>query len=659
MLLPQVKINLFVSSLLQSNFLFLNLTAYYEYHLMVLVQNMPHSQYDAPIIMTRTLYELTNKLNLIMNKLNNIILILIIAFAWTLTGCGGDGNSTSKSNNKNIKYENKVVMHALSDPEELTPLNSNDNSATMIFYNTFQTLLHIDYKTYEIIPILAKARPVFTDLPGGKVQADLEIRPEAKWDNGDPITGEDVDFSLRVLKNPQTNSKPRKPYFEDIEEVIIDKNNPKKFSLIYAQPYMIIESALPELYIIPAHIYDPEGIMKKFTVKQLYTQGEKLRNNADIKKFAEQYNSSKFQREVVEGSGPYAFHDWQPNQRVILKRKPDWWGYQAKDVNHWFEAYPDELVFESVNDLTTAVVALRGEKIDVMHGIEPKAFVTDLQKSESFTDKFSTHSPPLFSYDYMAINQRLDKFSDVRTRKALAHIMNVDQLIKSFTHGLGERVATFTHPSLKERISPKVKPYAYDIDKARKLLAEAGWKDTDGNGVLDKEIDGEKVDFEINLNFNTGNSRRERACLIFQEEARKAGVKVNILPLEWSVMLERNKSHNFEMFVAGWISSPLESDPKQIWHTDSYADRGSNYTGFGNDKTDKIIENMRAEMDADKRYKYYHQLQEAIHEDVPYIFLLAQKERIAIHKKYNNAYASGIKPGYRASGFQVSKPIAN
>lgn len=594
-----------------------------------------------------------------MNKLTNIIPILITAFVWTLAGCDGDGSSTDGTGNDTTNYENKVVMHALSDPEELTPLNANDNGSTMVFQNVFQPLVQVDYKTYEIVPVLAKARPVFTDMPGGKIRADFEIRPEAKWDNGDPITGEDVDFSLRVLKNPQTNSKPLKPYFEDIEEVIVDKSNPKKFSFVYAQPYMIIESALTDLLIIPKHIYDPEGIMKKFTVKQLYTQGEKLRDNADIKKFAEQYNGSKFQREVLEGSGPYAFAQWQPNQRVILTRKTDWWGYKVKDANHWFEAYPDKLIYESINDLTTAVVALRGEKIDAMFGIEPKSFVTDLRKSKSFTDKFSTHSPPLFSYDYMAINQRIDKFSDVRTRKALAHIMNVEQLIKSFTHGLGERVATFTHPSLKERISPKVKPYPHDIAKARKLLAEAGWKDTDGNGVLDKEIDGEKVDFEINLNFNTGNSRREKACLIFQEEARKAGVKVNILPLEWSVMLERNKSRNYEMFVAGWISSPLESDPKQIWHTDSYADRGSNYTGFGNATTDKIIDDMRAEMDPGKRYQYYHQLQEAIHKDVPYIFLLAQKERIAINKKFNNAYTSGIRPGYRPNGFQISKPMAN
>ena len=590
-------------------------------------------------------------------KMKSLSLMLLAALMWIFTGCGSGGG---KNNNgiTSTSYENKVVTHALGDPEELTPLNSNDNGATIVFLHIFQTLVNIDFKDYSIVPVLAKARPVFSDLPGGKLRADMEIRAEAVWDNGEPITGHDIDFSLRVLKNPKTDSKALKPYLEDIEEIIIDKDNPKKFSLIYAKPYMIAESSLSDFYIIPAYVYDPEGIMQKFTVKELYTKGDKLDDDPDINKFADQYNSSKFQREVVIGSGAYTFDDWKVNQRVILKLKKDWWGHKIKD-NHWFQAHPETLVFETINDLTTATVALRGEKIDAMRGIEPKPFVTELRKSKSFTSKFQTETPPLFSYDYMAINQRLDKFSDVRTRKALAHIMNVEQLIESFCYGLGERVASFTHPSLTERLNPNVKPYAHDHAKAQQLLAAAGWKDTDGDGTLDKEIDGEKIDFTIDLHFNTGNSRRERAALIFQEEARKAGVTVNISPLEWSVMMERAKSHNFEMLVSGWIASPLESDPKQIWHTDSYNDGGSNYTGFGNVKTDQIIDDLRKEMNDEKRYALYKQLHQEIHDDVPYIFLLAQKERIAINKKFKNAYASGIRPGYWDAGFQISTPVAN
>lgn len=555
-----------------------------------------------------------------------------------------------------------VIQHALSDPEELTPINSNDNGATEVYNHLMQALVNLDFKTHKLTPVLAAKRPTIETREDGKLVLHWEIRPEAKWDNGDPITGHDVDFSLKVLLNPETDSKALKPYFDKVEEVIVDADNPKMFQIIYTEPYMIIESSFTDLYIVPSYVYDPEDIMSKFTVKQLFAdaKGDKaLRKDPDIIRFAEQYNSPKFQREVVSGSGPYRFDRWVTNQRVVVALKEDWWGHDVKDANHWFEAYPKEVIFESVNDLATAVVALKGEKLDAMKGIPPKDFVTDLRESESFTSKFNTYTPPLFSYDYMCFNTRLEKFADTRTRIALSHVMNVEQLIESFCYGLGIPVASFTHPDITERLNPDVKPYPHDLEKAKALLAEVGWTDSDGDGVLDMEIEGEKVDFNIVLNFNSGNSRRERACLIFQEAARKVGIKVEIVPLEWAVLLERNKVHDFEMFVAGWISSPLESDPKQIWHTDSSNDQGSNYAGFGNEESDALIEQLRTEMDDSARNEIYKQLHMIIHKEAPYIFLLAQKERIAINNRYGNSYGSGIRPGFWASGFTVSQPVAN
>ena len=587
-----------------------------------------------------------------MSIVKSSVALLLAAFILTLSACKVE----------DTKCLNCVIQHSLSDPEELTPLNANDNTASLLFHHMIQTLIHIDYKSNKIIPILAKERPTINKLDDGKVTLDWEIRPEAQWDNGQPITGHDIEFTLKVLLNPETDSKALKPYFDKVEDIIIDEENPKKFQVVYSEPYMIIESSFTNLWVVPSYAYDPEGIMANYTLKQMVddNRGAKtLKDDLEIKKFADEYNSPKYQREVVVGSGPYAFDRWETNQRVVVRLKENWWGHTLAKENHWFEAYPEEIIFESVNDYATAVVALKGEKLDAMNSIPNKDFVTDLRKSESFLEKFNTYTPPQFSYDYIAINMRLPKFKDKKTRKALAHTMNVNQLIDSYCYGLGQPVASFTHPDITHRLNPDVKPYAYDLEKAKQLLSEAGWTDSDGDGTLDKMIDGEKVDFKIKLNFNNGNKRRETACLIFQESARKIGIDIEIVPLEWAVLLERNKVHDFEMFVAGWISSPLESDPKQIWHTDSANDKGSNYTGFGNVESDGVIEALRVEMDDTKRAELYKKLHAMIHEDVPYIFLLAQKERVATHKRYGNSYGSGIRPGFWAAGFQVAQPIAN
>ncbi len=576
--------------------------------------------------------------------------------ALLFSSCGDSTSTTSD------KVDDTVITHQLSDPEEMTPLNANDNGSTIISYAIFQNLLHIDFKTNQIVPVLAKERPVITKQDDGRVTVDMEIRPEAKWDNGEAITGNDVAFSFKVLKNPETKSKALKPYFDKVMDVIVDKENPKKFTILYAEPYMIIESSLSDFYIIPSYVYDPDNIMAKFTVKELYEDAKgakELKNNAEIKRFAEQYNGPKFQREVVIGSGPYNFDRWETNQRVVVTLKKDWWGHSVPDKNHWFEAYPSKIIYESINDLATATVALKGEKLDAMYGIKNKDFVDDLRKSDNFKAKYNTFTPPKFSYDYLAINLRLEKFKDVRTRKAMAHIMNVPQLIESYCYGLGEPVSCFTHPSLKERLNPNVKPYPHDLEKAKALLAEAGWKDSNSDGTLDQEFDGKVEDFTITLNYNSGNKRRETACLIFQEAARKVGVKVEVVSLDWGVITENLKVHKFETVVLGWISSPFESDPKQIWHTDSANEEGSNYTGFGNAASDQLIEDLRVELDPQKRYKMYHKLHQIIHDEIPYIFLLAEKERIAIHSRFGNSYGSGIRPGYWTNGFTVSQPVAN
>ncbi len=539
----------------------------------------------------------------------------------------------------------KVNIHLLNEPEQLTPLNSVDNSATIISQNIFQTLLNVDHFTHKVIPVLAKERPTFSKLPSGKLRADMEIRAAAKWDNGTPITGYDVAFTLKVLKNPKTDSRSLKPYFEDVEDIKIDKDNPKKFSIIFDKPYMIIESIFSDFPIIPSYIYDSEGLMESFTVNQFFND-KKLKNDSIIIRFANHFNGEKFQREVVVGSGAYTVDTWAVNSHITLKLKEDWWGHALRDVNYRFEAFPKKLIYTVTNDDK----ALEKGLVDVVNRYRR----THDEKLENLKDKFRVQTVPMFAYDYIAINTRRPKFADIRTRKALAHIMDSEKVISDFLHGAGERLASFSHPEIKERLNPDVQPYEHSLRKAKKLLKKAGWKDTNKNGILDKEINGERVEFNININYNAGNSRREYTCKVFQTKCKQAGINVNVVQLPWSKLLSVGKTHDFDLLVAGWISSPLESDPKQIWHTDSYGYGGSNYTGFGNAQSDMLIEQLRREMDENKRNELYKVLHQMIHDEVPYIFLFTQKNITLVSQKFKNTQASGVRPYFWYAGFQLA-----
>ncbi len=545
-----------------------------------------------------------------------------------------------------------VITHELSDPEQLTPFNARDNNASNIFNNTFQTLLSIDYKTYAIVPILATSRPVVKQLPNGKMTLECEIRPEAKWDNGTPITGEDVAFSLKVIRCPQTNNKAYKPYFESIEDIIIDPKNPKKFTLIEKEFYVLAESALYDLWIIPSYIYDEKNILKPYTLANMVKVGAALEADPQMLAFATEYNSSKFQREKVVGSGAYQFTKWDKNQRITLTRKQNWWAEAvAKDKSMYFQAYPKNIIYETINDLTTAIVALKSKRLDCMAMIDPKDFTQELAKSVDFNNDFYMFTPMLPMYSFMGMNTRSPKFSDIRVRKALAHLMDVDQYIQTVTYGLGNRATSFIYPGLDKFKNTDLVPYEFNVNEAKRLLTDAGWADTNNNGTIDKVLDGKPTEFAMDINYNTGNKKREKACLIFQDACQKAGIKVNVVAVDWSILSKNLQSHKFDMFISALgVSSPVEGDPYQLWATSEY-NGGSNYCGFGDAASDAVINKIRHEPSLDRRIELTKQLQFMINEACPCIFLSNTKNAIAVSKKYKNVYESNCAPGFFMAGF--------
>ena len=548
----------------------------------------------------------------------------------------------------------RVVTHQLSDPTQLCPFNVTETAATNILNNVFQSLISLDYKTYQLVPVLAKARPTAHTLPNGGLTLSFEIREAAKWDNGTPITGEDVAFTLKVLRTPQTENQAFKGYVQDIVDVQIDAANPRKFTLVYNKPFMLAEASC-DFFIIPSYVYDAAGTLKKYNLAQMIAAGNALDTDADLIKFAQSYNSMRFKREVVVGSGAYAFKSWEPNQRVTLERKANWWGDGVKTVqSNYFQAVPKNLIYETINDMTTATVALKSKKLDAMSNIDAKDFTQDLTKSPDFMTDFYTFTPTMPLFSYIGINTHSPKLNDVKTRQALAQLMDVDQYIQSISYGLGSRAVSFIFPGsgMDKLRNNAITPYIFDIEAAKKLLAEAGWADTNNDGTLDKVINGKRTEFTLDINYNNGNKKREKISLILQDACKKAGIKVTIVPLEFSVMLDNLKKHDFELFVSAFsLPAPVEVDPYQLWHTDSYNKGGSNYCAFGSAESDALIMQIRSELNLEKRIPLYQKLQLMVHEQVPVIFIANGKNTIAISKKYKNVYESFCAPGYWMAGF--------
>ena len=549
------------------------------------------------------------------------------------------------------QIQGQVVIHELSNPDMLNPLLYADASAGYILLNIFPHLLGIDYKTLEIIPILATSRPEIKNRSDKKgLLITYQIRPEARFDNGMPITARDFEFTAKVVKNPRVTCPKFRPYYENIEDIIL-YDDPKKITFVFNENYILAEEASGDVFPLPSYIYDPLDLLKNFTYKQMLGNSDSLAANPKLIQFAAEFALEKYQRDsaFVSGSGPYTLSEWKTGDKIVLKRKLTWWGDDVKDPVEYFSAYPEKIIYQIINDQTTALVALKSGQLDVMRGIKSKDFIA-LPSSEKISKSYNLYSPTMFQYNYLGFNTRLPKFSDKQVRQALSQLVDVQKIIKTVNYNFSEQVIGPIHPSKVKSYNRTIKPYGFNPENAKLLLTEAGWKDTDGDGILDKITDGKKENFTLSLIINAGNDERKAIGLMFQEEARKVGVIVELVIQDRPVMLENMANHKFEMYFGGWIASPTLADYKQIFHSESY-NGGTNYGGYASPACDALVDSMRVEFDEGKRNAMEMRFQEILHEEAPYIFLVAPKERLAISKKYSNAFPSSLRPGYRETGF--------
>ncbi len=550
---------------------------------------------------------------------------------------------------------NEVTIHELSDPDKIHPILYSSGNSYYICGKIFQGLLELHPVTYEIIPSLALSRPTITPLTEGPFKGGMalafEIRPEATWDNGSPITGYDYSFTIKSILNPKTHAARIRPYFEFIKGIVVDKENPKKF-VVYSSDQYILAEQTAGYWVMPEYIYDPQKIMRKFSVEELNNSKKKdaLRVNADIIAFANEFNDEKYARETnfIAGSGGYEFVEWKTGQYITLKKKANWWAAGIDEIP--FKNHPEKIQYKIIPDWTTMMTALKDEEIDLARGVRAKDFV-DFKESK-FTNLYSMHTPDQMSYDYIGMNMKSPIFSDKKVRKAINHVMDKDLIKEVVMYGYGEPVIGPFHPT-KSYYNKNIQPYPFNLEKAKALLEEAGWTDTDQDGIRDKVINGKKTPFRVSVKYNQGNTRRENTAIMLSEHGKKIGIDIQVEVREWTVFIEECRAHKFDMYVSGWVGAPGFEDPKQIWHSESY-NGGSNYVGFGTTESDALIEKLRYNLNEPKRKEQYLRLQEIIHEEAPYVFLNAQKNKLVFHKRFDEAQTSVVRPGYHVGEWLIN-----
>jgi peptide/nickel transport system substrate-binding protein len=525
-----------------------------------------------------------------------------------------------------------LVIHSLSDPEQLNPLTSSDATASEILGFIFQSLLSRDPRNLELKPLIAESRPVIS---ADKRVYTFKLRRDVRFQDGKPLTGEDALFSIKVIKCPLVNAPFLQVYFNSV----IDARLIDEYTIQFTtkEPYFLNESVLGEnVVLLPRHYYDPENLLKDVTVRDLIGDPAKLPEK--VRKFADNFNKNYSRKPL--GSGPYKFDAWETGREVDLIRDPNYWGNGKAGID---QVYLDRLLHRIINNLDAALVTLKSGGLDTMDLTPVQA--SRGSNSERFKREFRKFEYFAPSYSYIGWNNLSPIFRDKRVRQAMTYLTDRKQMVKTLLFGLGEVVngpIFFFRPEYDKNLNE----YAYNPDKAMSLLKEAGWQDTDGDGVLDKVIDGQKTPFRFEFKIPSGSSTGKSVILVLQEELKRHGIIATVRDLDWTIFLDDVKNHKFDAVIMAWAMQASEPDEYQVWHSSQAANKGSNHISFKNSRVDKILEDYRREFDEKRRVELYREFQEILNDEQPYTFLFARKSVSAVQRRFRGVqvYPAGLRP---------------
>jgi peptide/nickel transport system substrate-binding protein len=275
---------------------------------------------------------------------------------------------------------------------------------------------------------------------------------------------------------------------------------------------------------------------------------------------------------------------------------------------------------------------LKAGGIDHM-GLSPLQYQR-LTNASLFKTNFNKFRYPAFSYTYLGYNLQDPKFKDKRVRQAIAHAIDKKSIIQGVLLGLG-RPATGPFPPESWAYDKGILDYTYDTAAAKRLLAEAGWKDSNGDGLLDKG----GAPFEFTVLTNQGNEERAKSAEIIQQNLAKIGIKMKIKVVEWQALLhEFIDKKKFDAIILGW-GLGRDPDAFDIWHSSKTKEGEFNFVSYNNPKVDTLLLQGRETCDQEKRKAIYHEIHRLIAEDQPYTFLYYPESLPIVHKRFQ-----GIKP---------------
>jgi len=459
-----------------------------------------------------------------------------------------------------------ILQGSIGDATTFLPVLASDSASSEVNELVYNGLVRYD-KNLQYQGELAESWEISAD----NLVITFHLRKGVKWHDGAPFTAEDVLFTYQTYIDPKVPTAYAENYRQVDKVEIVD---PLTLRVSYKKP---LAQALISwgVSIMPKHLLAGKEITRSPLAS------------------------------APVGTGPYRFVEWKRGEKIVLAANPD-----------YFEGRPhiDRVVFRIIPDESTMFLELKAGGIDMM-GLTPLQYARQTDSAD-FAKAFGKYRYPAFAYTYLGYNLNRPLFQDKRVRQALAHAIDKREIIDGVLLGLGQEATGPYKPGTWPH-NAKVRRYDYDPVKARELLAAAGWKDSNGDGIVEK--DGKPFAFTIVT--NQGNDQRSKAGEIIQRRFREVGVDVKLRVIEWASFLkEFINPGNFDATILGW-TIPIDPDGYNVWHSSKTRPGELNFIGFRNEEVDALLEKGRRTLDQSARKASYDRIQEILADEQPYTFL--------------------------------------
>ncbi len=411
---------------------------------------------------------------------------------------------------------------------------------------------------------------------------------------------------------------------------------------------MLSLETLCSIAILPSYNYDAANRMTNVPLSDFLDTAKLTLLAADpnLKAFVEDFSQPKFANDpnAISGSGPYRM-EVMNEQGAILVKKQNWWGDKVAEKYPMLAAYPKKLVYKVVKDDLTMENMVKNGELDLVGGVITPTKFLEMKENDSLAAKFNFLTLGYTQFNRWLINHRNPIIADVQVRRALTHIIDYDYFVNQVQRGMAVRIATPMPPN-RPYYAKNLPLPDFNIAKAKEILAKAGWADTDGDGILDKVIDGKRQPLSFRVMAATSIKTNELFANSMKETARQAGIDLVIVSADLAVMSADTRSGNYDSALLGAAIFPGQVEYYQRFHSKSLSPAGDNRAGYINPKADSLIVAIRTEPDVAKRNELYLQVQQLFYEDLPEIPLFAPLQRVIISKKFVEGVESENRPGY-------------